>query len=139
MEFSAGFLAQINQNTLYRSVGIRVVSAEGGRADSKLEVNPDLCWPFPGQPHGGVLFTLMDTTMAWAAVSRLDEGQNCTTIHLDIDYTAPASKTAICRAEVSHRTKRTLFLRGEVRGVDGALLALGQGTFRVIAADMPKI
>ena len=63
MKITQKIIEQMNNNPLYRTLGIRVVEAGEGRAVSILEPVAEVCWPFPGQPHGGILFTMMDTTM----------------------------------------------------------------------------
>jgi len=133
MEISEKFLSRLNENCLYRALGIRIEEAVRGKARSRLEPNPTLCWPFQGQPHGGVLFTLMDTTMATAVFSELDEGFNCATIQIDIQFTYPAKGDHfVCMAQTSHRTGHIGFVRGEIYDAGGRLLALGQGSFRII-------
>ena len=120
MEIKTGFLNRINDNPLYSTIGIQIEQAGDGKAISHLEPNPKLCWPFPGQPHGGVLFTLMDTTMAWAVFSQLDQGYNCATIHIDIDFTLPAKGNRFnCSALVTQRTGHLSFLRAEIQDDDG--------------------
>jgi uncharacterized protein (TIGR00369 family) len=131
------FLDRINQNPLYQTLGIRIAEADGGKARSHLEPQVRVCWPFYGQPHGGVLFTLMDTTMAWAIQSRLDPGYSCTTVNLDIQYTLPAKGQRFdCEAWITHRSGRLNFIRAEIRGSQGELLAMGQATFRTIQSDV---
>jgi len=99
MQITPELIDRMNGNSLYNTLGIRLDSASQGMARSSLKPEPGVCWPFQGQPHGGILFTLMDTTMAWAVLSQLDEGLNCATIHLDIQYTAPArGDTFSCKA-----------------------------------------
>ncbi|MEW6076295.1 MAG: PaaI family thioesterase [Thermodesulfobacteriota bacterium] len=133
MEFTREMIDLVNQNPLYQAMGIRIESAEEGEVTARLEPTPSMCWPFPGQPHGGVLFTLMDTTMAWAAISAQEEAGSCTTIHLDIQYTHPARGPAFsCRAEVVSRTKRISFIKAAIHDPDGLMLAMGQGTYRLI-------
>jgi uncharacterized protein (TIGR00369 family) len=136
MDISSDFIAQINDNALYNTFGIKVHRVADGQAESKLDANPAVCWPFPSQPHGGVLFTLMDTTMAWALLGLLEPGKNCTTIDLTIQYTAPAKDGPfLCRTKVSHITTRMGFIRGEIEDAGGRTVALGQGTFRIIGMD----
>lgn len=133
MEFNKDMIDQVNQNALYNAMGIRIETAEGGKVTSILKPEPAMCWPFPGQPHGGVLFTLMDTTMAWAAISGQEKAGSCTTIHLDIQYTRPARGTSFsCRAEVVSQTTRVSFLSASIFDVEGQLLATGQGTYRLM-------
>jgi uncharacterized protein (TIGR00369 family) len=133
MEITQKYLDQINENPVYTTLGIRVEEANDGRARSRLEPDPKLCWPFPGQPHGGVLFTLMDATMAWAVFSQLDPGHSCATINLDIQYTLPAKGDVfICSAWATHRSGRLSFVRAEIQDTKGQLLAMGQATFRIV-------
>lgn len=137
MDISQEQLAAVNQNPLYKNVGIELLELGGGQAVSRLTANPQVCWPFPGQPHGGMLFTIMDTTMAWAYLTTLPDGRNCTTIDLSIQYTAPARKGPFtCLAKVAHAGGRTGFIRAEVKDLDGLLVASGQGAFRAIDFDM---
>ena len=137
MKITQKIMDMLNDNPLYKTMGIRVTEAGHGKALSRLKPDEKLCWPFPGQPHGGVLFTQMDATMAWAVFSELDEKYNCATIHLDIDYTAPAKGNSFtCSAWVTHRTRRLSFVRAEIHDPNRQLLAMGQATFRVISGAL---
>lgn len=133
MNFTPEFLDQANDNSLYRLVGIRVEEVGNGKAKAHLKPNPELCWPFPKQPHGGVLFTLVDTTMAWAVIADMYPDYTCTTISTNIQYTAPANGGfCICSAQVTHQTGRLSFVQAQVTGPDDKLLAMAQGTFRLV-------
>jgi uncharacterized protein (TIGR00369 family) len=135
VEISKQTINQLSDNSLYNTLGIQIESAADGVARARLEPAPEVCWPFSGQPHGGILFTLMDTTMAWAVLSRCESGQNCTTINLNIHYTQPATGNLfICTARVTHQTKRSSFLSADIHSEQGGLLAMGQATFRIIQA-----
>ena len=137
MDISEATLDKFNQNPLYGLVGIHVEEAAGGKARSRLTPKPEVCWPFPGQPHGGVLFTLMDTTMAWAVLSLLKPERNCLTIHLDIQYIAPAKGVFfVCAAEVNEQTRSMSFLSAEIRDSEDQLLAVGQASFRIIKGNL---
>ena len=65
MEFSSEEMSRLNNNPFYQALRIVVEEAKEGKACSDLRPLPTFCWPFVGQPHGGILFTVMDTTMAW--------------------------------------------------------------------------
>jgi acyl-CoA thioesterase len=124
---------ELNNNSLYRALGIRVETADNGKARSRLTPRQDVCWPFPGQPHGGILFTFMDTTMAWSVLSQLNPGYNCTTVNLNIHYTHPAKGDEFtCSAWITHQTGRTFFVRADIYDNQERLLAMGQATFRII-------
>ena len=138
MDMSPQVMAQLNDNSLYRTLGIRIEEALEGAARSRLEPGAELCWPFPGQPHGGVISTLLDTTMAWAVVSELEQGYTCATVNLDIHYTRPAKGDFFtCSARTSHRTGRLSFVRAEVHDAENRLLAMCQGAFRIVEEKKP--
>ena len=131
---------KVNDNSLYKTLGIRVERAGGGEASAMLKPHSDLCWPFPESPHGGILFTLMDTTMAWAVFSLLDTGHNCATITMDIQYLLPARhKNFFCTAKTTHRTGHLSFVQGEIKGQDGQVITIGQAVFRIIEMDMEEV
>lgn len=137
MEISQEYIDTLNDNPLYNAIGIRIEKAGDGKAESRLIPARDVCWPFPGQPHGGVLFTVMDTTMAWAVLTRIDDGYNCTTINLDIEYTSPARGAYfLCKSWVLHKTGRICFVRSDIMDSDGGLVCFGHASFRVVKFDM---
>jgi len=130
-------IQRLNGNPFYQALGLQVEEAGDGRAKCILRAKPEVCWPFPNQPHGGVICTLMDTTMAWAVLSELEPGHNCTTIDLSLHFTAPPRRNYNeCRAEIVHRTGRMCFTRGEILDREGRVLTLGQGAFRIVKADI---
>ena len=133
MEFSADTLARLNDNPLYHALGIRIDRCHGGNARSTLAPTVSACWPSRDSPHGGVLFTVIDTTMAWAAISLTEAGQNVTTVDCSIQYPAPATHSPFtCDASSVRKTGRTVFVRAEIADCRGGVVALGQATFRII-------
>ena len=137
MEITDALLERFNANSLYTSLGIRIVEAGNGEARARLDPDPKHCWPFPGQPHGGILFTLMDITMAWAVFSGLDTDHNCATVHLDIQYTLPAKGPYFeSAAWVTHKTGRMSFIKSEIQDQNHQIVAMGQGTFRTVKMAM---
>jgi uncharacterized protein (TIGR00369 family) len=132
MEFSVVKIAELNENSLYKAVGIRLKQVADGAGESVLDPLPAMCWPNEGRAHGGVLFTLLDTTMAFAAISNGAEGSGCATVDCNIQYTAPADHGPFsCRVATMSKTTRTVFVRGEVLDRHGMVVALAQGTFRL--------
>ncbi|MFC1857349.1 PaaI family thioesterase [Thermodesulfobacteriota bacterium] len=140
MEITKKILDDYNQNSLYNTIGICIEEAMNGKARAQLEPKAAVCWPIPGQPHGGVLSVLFDTTMAWAVISEIEYGHSCTTISLDIDFTSPPKGDFFsCQAVIMHRTRRFCFLRGDIYDQKGRLIAMGQGNFGIVKMDfLPK-
>ncbi len=137
MEFSSEEMSRLNNNPFYQALGIVVEEAKGGKARSNLRPVSTFCWPSEGQPHGGVLFTLMDTTMAWAVLTKLEQGANCATINLGIQYTKRAGGDIFtCQAWVTHQATRIIYVRADILDEEGQLVAAGQGTFKAIKAPL---
>jgi uncharacterized protein (TIGR00369 family) len=131
-DWSRSELDQLNSNVLYRTLGITIEEARGGVARSLLRANPDICWPSAGQPHGGVVFTQLDTTMATSVMATVPRDTPVSTITLAVNYQSPAIGDVLeCRAHCIHQTNRTRFVRGETRNREGLLVATAEGTFRV--------
>jgi uncharacterized protein (TIGR00369 family) len=134
VRFTADTIALLNANPLYRTIGIRIDEVGEGCARATLTPTAEVCWPTPGQPHGGILFTTMDTTMAFAALSTAAHDSGCATVDCNIQYPAPASHGPfVCRAATTHRGGRTVFVRAEILDSRDAMVAIGQATFRIIA------
>jgi uncharacterized protein (TIGR00369 family) len=130
--FSDTELARLNTNPLYQAVGIRLVSLSQGVARSELRPQAAMCWPTSGRPHGGILFTLLDTTMAFAALSNGPAGASCATVDCSVQYTAPADHGPFsCEATTRSKSARTAFIRAEITDQQGVVVALAQGTFRL--------
>ena len=69
-------------------LGMRIVSAEVGRATFELDAGPEHSSP-PGTLHGGVLCDLADAAMGCANVSRLAEDESFATVELKINFLKP--------------------------------------------------
>lgn len=134
MAYTDADVVRLNDNPLYHALGIRLDAVGAGDARATLAPTAAACWPMPAQPHGGVLFTLIDTTAAWAASSLAGPGEGCVTVDCSVQYVAPARDAPFaCEARTVARSGRSLFVRAEVTDARGAVVALGQGTFRTVA------
>jgi uncharacterized protein (TIGR00369 family) len=133
VDFTADTLKRLNDNPLYGALGIRIEEVSHGKARSTLVPTVNACWPSPDSPHGGVLFTVIDTTTAWAAMSLVEEGQGVTTVDCSIQYPAPAKRGPFsCHATSLRKTGRTVFVRAEIVDSHSGIVALAQATFRII-------
>jgi uncharacterized protein (TIGR00369 family) len=133
LEITSDVMDLFNTNPLYQTIGIHLEAAASGKARSILTPTAQVCWPTLNQPHGGILFTTMDTTMAWAVLSLANPDYSCTTIDCNIQYPAPAKDGPFfCQAWTTHQTGRLTFVRADISDSRHTLVALGQATFRVI-------
>lgn len=139
MKYSAQAIVAFNENPLYKTIGIRLDDVGDGSARAMLAPRAEVCWPTQGQPHGGILFTTLDTVMAFAALSTADAEAGCATVDSYVQYPAPARDAPFtCHAQTSRRTGRTVFVRGEIVDAQGVLVAISQATFRIIAGNLPR-
>lgn len=133
MRYTDDDIARLNDNPLYRTLGIRLLECRDGHARSRLDPSPQVCWPTPGQPHGGILFTVLDTSMAFAAISSSEAAIGCATVDCSIQYPAPAREGPFeCRVATLRSTARTAFVRAELFDAQGVPVALAQATFRLV-------
>ena len=129
-------LDELNANSYYGTLGIRIVERTDGRVRSELRPTPAMRWPDPAYVHGGVLFTQLDTTMATAVMTGTQTQASCSTISLNIQFLAPAKSAVFyCTATMERRGGRVCFLTGRTLADDGELVALAQGSFRVFMPE----
>lgn len=112
-------------------LGNELVALEPGRAVIQLNAG-DVHLNAHGFVHGGVLATLLDSACGYSGL--IDSGGQAlpiVTLSLTSSYTAPA-KPGMLIAEGQYRAggKRIFSASAEVRDADGAIVAVGQGTFR---------
>lgn len=113
-------------------IGLRITECGDGRAVAEIEVeerhhNPNAV------AHGGVLFSLADTSMGAALRSLLDEGQVSATIEIQIRY-LKAVRSGLVRAEtqVRHKGKRIAHFETEIRNAAGEVVATAAGSFAIL-------
>ena len=78
--------------------------------------------------HGGIVATLLDEVMAWAP-SSFDSW--AVTAELNVRYRSPAApgERLLATGRVVSRRRRIYEVTGEVRTVDGRVVAEGRGTY----------
>lgn len=85
--------------------------------------------------HGGVFFTLLDTAMGRAVISRLPEGRGCATIEAKINFFRPVQEGRL-RAEAVcvYLSRRTAYAEGRLVDAEERLVAKATGTFMLTDA-----
>ena len=78
--------------------------------------------------HGGIVATLLDEVMAWAP-SSFDSW--AVTAEMNVRFRSPAGpgERLTARGWVTERRRRIYEVAGEVRGVDGRVVAEGRGRY----------
>ena len=99
-----------------------------GRVETRFRI-PEYAQGFPGAAHGGILCTILDEVMAWAAIETT--GRFYVTGEMNVRFLAPAvpGEEIIARGEIAEDKRRYLLCRGEVQGAQGKILAKAEGKF----------
>lgn len=84
-----------------------------------------------GIAHGGVIATMLDSVMGWAAAAKAPPEHGLVTVQLSVNFIRPAweGETLRGRGEVIHAGKQTSVVRGDIYAADDVLVASGMGTF----------
>ena len=78
----------LHSNPFSRLIGMRMVEMRPGEAVIEIEMRDELRQPH-GLLHGGVTATLIDTAMAFAVITKLDENEKASTVDLTVHYLRP--------------------------------------------------
>lgn len=99
-----------------------------GRVETRFRI-PEYAQGFPGAAHGGILCTILDEVMAWAAIETT--GRFYVTGEMTVRFLSPAvtGDEVLARGEIVEDKRRFLVCGGEVRNADGRVLAKAEGKF----------
>ncbi|MBN8874294.1 MAG: hydroxyphenylacetyl-CoA thioesterase PaaI [Rhodospirillales bacterium] len=111
-------------------LGMTLTAVAPGRATITMRVRDDMVNGL-GLCHGGFIFTLADSTMAFAANSH---GERAVAQHAAIDFLRPGKQDELltARAEERARAGRTGLYDVRVTGEDGTTVAEFRGQTRTI-------
>ena len=111
-------------------LGFELLRFEGGESTVRYQPLAQHLNIF-GKVHGGVLMTLMDTTMAQAARS-VQPDHGAITIEMKTSFFRPAEGKALLRGEgkLLHRTRTMAFVEATIFDDAGNSCAHATGTFK---------
>jgi uncharacterized protein (TIGR00369 family) len=114
-------------------LGVELLASEEGRGVVALNLAPRHLnsWSVA---HGGVLMTLLDVAMAVAGRTGDPAVGGGTTVEMKVSFLQPAraGSRLVASAHAFHRSGSMAFCDGEVRDLDGNLIAKSLGTFKYI-------
>jgi uncharacterized protein (TIGR00369 family) len=113
-------------------VGTELSSAEEGRAVVEVHAEERHLNP-GGTVHGGVVYTLVDVSMAEALKTTIAEGdERPVTIEIKVNYLEPGKAgTLTSTAQVRKGGKRVTIVEAEVTQ-EGEVVALATGTYTIV-------
>ena len=110
-------------------LGARVERVVDGEAVVTVELKPELLNNHGGG-HGGVLMTLLDNTMANAALSRLAFTREVMTIDIHVAFMQPAVGRLTATGRATGGGRSVCFCEAHVADGSGRVVAKAMGTFR---------
>ena len=129
-------LDQWDEGGLHELLGIHGFEvAEDGEVTAKLTLteaheNPSKL------VHGGVIFSLIDSTIAAAVLETLDEHEWMATESTTIDFMRPATGTITARARVDRRGRLTAYAAGDAVDEDGKVVARASAVWAIRSDDV---
>jgi uncharacterized protein (TIGR00369 family) len=105
-----------------------------GRVETRFRI-PEYAQGFPGAAHGGILCTVLDEVMAWAAIETT--GRYYVTGEMSVRFLAPAvpGDEIVAHGEIVEDKRRYLLCRGEILASDGRQLAKAEGKFFAVSPE----
>ncbi|MGE0599383.1 MAG: PaaI family thioesterase [Dehalococcoidia bacterium] len=115
-------------------MGLDIYERGEGYSRARVQLTADHMNPH-GVCHGGVLYTMADTSMGGALYSKLAEDESCATIEIKMVYMATAREGSLveCETRLVNKGRRVAVLESDVR-VGERLIAKALGTFAIFEA-----
>jgi uncharacterized protein (TIGR00369 family) len=115
--------ARLQGIPLAKTLGVRLARLEAGECDLVLDDRRDLDGIFDSL-HGGILTTLADSAIAFAALTLIDPGERITTIELNVRFLAPCRESVVAKSRVIKAGRTLVTGEVELRGLaSGTLFA----------------
>ncbi|MCU1288668.1 MAG: hypothetical protein JWN60_897 [Acidobacteria bacterium] len=121
--------ASLQNNPFAKLIGMKLIDLKPEQATIVIEMRDELRQPH-GILHGGVTATLIDTAMAYAVITCLEEKEKAATVDLTIHYLRPHAEGAFsCTAKIVRAGKRLLTVSAEVVNEQGKQIATALSTY----------
>ncbi len=126
---SEAVFAQVTFNQL---IGLQREFAEDGISRLVLPMNPQLFNNF-GMVHGGVLMSMLDSTMTAAALSRFDFERLVVTVDLQTQFVKSGRGVLTGHGKVVGGGKSLAFCEGRIEDEAGELVAKASAVFKYVS------
>lgn len=124
----------LKQSNFSSNLGVRLDEVGDDYAVCSLQLNDSFRNAY-GTTHGGVTYSLADTTVAAVLVGRLDSNQIVSTIEGKLNYLRAADPKEvdrfICRGKIEHLGSSTAVVKVSIKDNQGQKLNTGLFTFAV--------
>ncbi|WP_088226612.1 PaaI family thioesterase [Desulfosporosinus sp. FKB] len=124
-------IADLESGNYWNHMGMRTVENNAGEIEVMIEITDNLK-QFYGNVHGGVIASLLDSSIAVAVNQQLDTGEGASTVEMKINYLRPANKGSLrAQGKVIQKGRNLIVGQGEIKDDAGHLIAFGTATFMV--------
>jgi uncharacterized protein (TIGR00369 family) len=118
-------------------LGIELLEKANGTMRLRFVARPEHLNSWSGI-HGGVLMTLLDVALGSASRSLDVACVGATTIELKANFLSAASDVVLGEGRAQRAGRSLIFAEGELRKPDGALVAKGSGTFKLVYKERER-
>lgn len=120
-----------------RTLGLTMVERGEGRCVMAIDIERERHFNPQGAAHGGVAYSLADSTMGGAVTSLLPDDFWCATLEIKFNYHVRVVEGPLtCEATVLHRGKRIANIEARLHQ-GGTLVASANGNFAIFPAPAP--
>ena len=124
-------IADLESSNYWNYIGMRTVETAEGKIQVIIDVNDNLK-QFYGNVHGGVIATLLDTSIAVAINQELGEGEGAATVEMRINYLRPVNTGRLrAQGKIIQKGRKIIVGQGEIKDDADNLIAFGTATFIV--------
>ena len=121
--------ASMERNAFAKLIGMKLIDLQPSQSTVQIEMRDELRQPH-GILHGGVTATLIDTAMAYAVITCLNETEKASTVDLTVHYLRPHSEGAFkCTAKVVRAGRKVFTVSADVFNQQGKLFATAISTY----------
>ncbi|ARU03513.1 thioesterase [Comamonas serinivorans] len=119
--------------TFNQMIGLKREFAEAGVSRLVLPINPQLFNNF-GVVHGGVLMSMLDSTMTAAALSRFEFERLVVTVDLQTQFVKSGRGVLTGHGKVVGGGKSLAFCEGRIEDEQGDLVAKASAVFKYVTS-----
>lgn len=114
-------------------IGMELIEMRDGEATVNLKMRDELRQPH-GLLHGGATASVIDTTMAFAVITKISREEKASTVDLNVYYLRPVTDGEIsCTAKIVKAGKTLLTVSAEVFDEEKMLVATALSTYMKVS------
>ncbi|PKM77834.1 MAG: PaaI family thioesterase [Firmicutes bacterium HGW-Firmicutes-15] len=128
-------IADLETGPYWKHMNMKTVASDDGKIRLVMDITENLK-QFYGNIHGGVIASLLDSTIAVAVNQQLDPGEGASTVEIKLNYFRPVSEGQLWgEGKVIQKGKKIIVGQGEIKDDAGRMVAFGTATFMVVKVD----